>query len=186
LRLRRRIAEIDEEKCDGCGLCVPSCHEGAIRIVDGKAKIIEELCDGIGDCIGECPKGAIKIVEEEIEVDFQWPVKLKLINPQTPFLKTSSLTLIADCAPIANPNLVKESLSIGAIAILCPKFDNLEEHKRKMEEILKRNEFEELRAIHMTVPCCRGILHIVENALKSSEKTPKLRVITVNPAGELS
>ena len=57
---------IDEEKCDGCGLCIPSCHEGALAIVDGKAKMVNEsLCDGMGACIGECPRGAITLIEEK-------------------------------------------------------------------------------------------------------------------------
>jgi ferredoxin len=57
---------IDEEKCDGCGLCIPSCHEGALAIVNGKAKLVNEsLCDGMGACIGECPRGAITFEEEK-------------------------------------------------------------------------------------------------------------------------
>ncbi|MFP4249661.1 MAG: ATP-binding protein [Armatimonadota bacterium] len=64
----RKIVHIDEEKCDGCGLCVPSCDEGAIQIIDGKAKLVSEnLCDGLGDCLGECPQDAITIEEREAE-----------------------------------------------------------------------------------------------------------------------
>jgi NAD-dependent dihydropyrimidine dehydrogenase PreA subunit len=62
----RNIIRIDEEKCNGCGLCVNACHEGAIGIVDGKAKLLrEDYCDGLGDCLGECPMGAITIEERE-------------------------------------------------------------------------------------------------------------------------
>ncbi len=62
----RKIIHIDEEKCDGCGLCADACHEGAIQIVDGKAKLVSEsYCDGLGDCLGECPQGAITIEERE-------------------------------------------------------------------------------------------------------------------------
>lgn len=64
----RKIVKINEEKCDGCGLCVPGCAEGAIKIVDGKAKLISDnLCDGIGNCLGHCPKDAIKIIEREAD-----------------------------------------------------------------------------------------------------------------------
>lgn len=60
----RKIIKIDEEKCDGCGLCVPSCAEGAIQIIDGKARLVSEIyCDGLGACLGECPMGAITIEE---------------------------------------------------------------------------------------------------------------------------
>ncbi|HSL61770.1 MAG TPA: 4Fe-4S dicluster domain-containing protein [Desulfotignum sp.] len=68
MKVLRKIIEIDEEKCDGCGNCVPSCAEGAIQIVDGKAKVIaDKYCDGLGACLGECPLGALKIVEREAE-----------------------------------------------------------------------------------------------------------------------
>ncbi len=60
----RQVVEIDEEKCNGCGLCVPACAEGALQIVDGKAKLIsDKYCDGLGACLGECPQGAITIEE---------------------------------------------------------------------------------------------------------------------------
>lgn len=64
--VQRRIVEIDEGKCDGCGLCIPACHEGAIEIVEGKARLHDDkFCDGIGDCLGECPQDAIKIIERD-------------------------------------------------------------------------------------------------------------------------
>lgn len=62
----RQIITIDEEKCNGCGLCVPNCPEGALRIIDGKARLVSDLfCDGLGACIGHCPEGAITIEERE-------------------------------------------------------------------------------------------------------------------------
>ncbi|HOT01862.1 MAG TPA: 4Fe-4S binding protein [Acidobacteriota bacterium] len=62
----RNIIKIDESKCDGCGLCVPSCAEGAIRIVDGKARLVSEtFCDGLGACLGDCPQGAITLEERD-------------------------------------------------------------------------------------------------------------------------
>ena len=62
----REIVNIDDEKCNGCGLCVPNCHEGALQIIDGKARLISELmCDGLGACLGHCPEGAITIEKRE-------------------------------------------------------------------------------------------------------------------------
>src|SRR5512133_3833999 len=64
----RKIVTIDADKCNGCGLCVPSCAEGAIKMVDGKARLAaDNLCDGLGACLGECPHDAIRIVEREAD-----------------------------------------------------------------------------------------------------------------------
>ncbi len=68
MRIRRKIIEIDETRCSGCGQCATACAEGAIRIVEGKAKLVsEEYCDGLGACLGECPEGALTIRERESE-----------------------------------------------------------------------------------------------------------------------
>ena len=83
----REIITIDEDKCDGCGLCVPACHEGAIQMIDGKAKLIaDNLCDGIGDCLGHCPQDAI-IIEKRQADNFDEAaveVHLKKNTPETP------------------------------------------------------------------------------------------------------
>ena len=66
--MKRKIIKIDEEKCTGCGLCVPGCAEGAIQIIDGKAKLVSDVyCDGLGACLGECPEGALSIEEREAD-----------------------------------------------------------------------------------------------------------------------
>lgn len=66
--MQRKIIEIDPEKCNGCGVCIPNCPEGALQLIDGKARLVSDLfCDGLGACIGECPLGAINVIEREAE-----------------------------------------------------------------------------------------------------------------------
>src|SRR5512135_3023084 len=68
MRVRRQMIKIDEEKCTGCGLCIPNCPEGAMQLIDGKARLISDLfCDGLGACVGYCPEGAITLTEREAE-----------------------------------------------------------------------------------------------------------------------
>lgn len=68
MKILRKIIEINEELCNGCGLCVPDCAEGSLQIIDGKARLVaDKLCDGLGACLGSCPTGALQIIEREAE-----------------------------------------------------------------------------------------------------------------------
>ena len=205
----RKIVHIDENLCNGCGLCIPKCAEGALRIVDGKAKIVSETyCDGLGACIGQCPQDAITIIErdaeefdekaveehlaqdkvktEQIEVKPQWPVKLNLVPRQAPFYKQANLLIVADCAPVVYSGLQKNLLPGKRILIGCPKFDDVRGYVMKLAEILKMNDIASITVVHMEVPCCSGLKWAVEKALQESDKQIPVKRYIMTIGGELS
>ena len=85
--MKRKIISIDEEKCTGCGLCIPDCPEGALQILEGKARLVSDLfCDGLGACIGICPEGAIEIIEREAGAYDEKAVMNKIVRQGDPVI----------------------------------------------------------------------------------------------------
>ncbi|MCX8027382.1 MAG: 4Fe-4S binding protein [Thermodesulfovibrionales bacterium] len=234
----RKIIEIDETLCDGCGQCVTACAEGALEIVNGKAKVIaDSFCDGLGACIGECPRGALKIVEREAEpfdeeaikkhvherlnqppvlpcgcpstkvMQFQvvknadsvknedydelpsllthWPVQIRLIPTNAPFLKDASLLIAADCVPVAYRNFHSDFLKGRTVMLGCPKFDDIEEYTNKFTDIFANNEIKDITVVSMEVPCCHKLSQVVKRALQMSNKNIPFKEVIISAKGSV-
>jgi NAD-dependent dihydropyrimidine dehydrogenase PreA subunit len=242
MKLTRKIVEIDEEKCDGCGQCVIGCAEGALAVVDGKVKVISEnLCDGLGACIGECPQGALRIIERQAEAFDEaaveahlessggkersasqtmpcgcpstliqsfvpspgvpmkgpsdqgtqpsalshWPVQIRLIPPNAPFLKSADLLVLADCVPVAFPGLHQELLQGKAVMIGCPKFDDAQEYIDKFAAIFKTAGIKSITTVVMEVPCCSGLPAMVRKGLEAAGTQVPMNRLVVSTRGRI-
>jgi len=233
--MTRRIIKIDGDKCDGCGLCADACKEGAIGIVNGKAKLLrDDYCDGLGDCLPVCPTGAISFETREA-VDYdeeavknksilqpetlacgcpgshsaslrggeknesprdagvcktqthlsQWPVQIKLVPANAPYLDGAHLLIAADCAAYAHGNFHEEFMKGKITLIGCPKLDE-GDYAEKLTSILKSNEIKSVTVARIEVPCCGGIERAVREALTNCGKLIPWQVVTISTNGEVS
>jgi len=257
-KIVREIIKIDEELCNGCGECVPACEEGALAIIDGKARLVKEVyCDGLGACLGECPTGALTIEKRESEpfdpeateaylraraasqeetpapsagcpgtalrslqeaapsgggcpgsalrslapeADQQqarradaptasslghWPVQLRLVPPEAPFLQGADLLVCADCVALACPDFHSRYLPGRAVLIGCPKLDDLDFYREKLPQVLLAARPKSLTVLRMEVPCCGGIAQAAIDARNQAAPDLPLEVHTIGIRGEI-
>ena len=205
----RKIITINEEKCNGCGLCASACHEGAIGIVGGKAKLLrEDYCDGLGDCLPACPMNAISFEEREApayneaavlaakqakaapagaEVPGRltnFPVQIKLVPPGAPWFDGADLLIAADCAAYAYGNFHNDFIRDRITLIGCPKLDSVD-YSRKLTDIFTNNDIKSVTVVRMQVPCCGGLEFAVNRAIQESGRDIPIRVATVSSQGKI-
>jgi NAD-dependent dihydropyrimidine dehydrogenase PreA subunit len=183
--MNRDIVFIDEEKCNGCGECIPNCAEGAIKLINGKAKLVDEkFCDGLGACLGHCPQDAITIIKRNAPELRQWPVQLMLVSPEASYFNNSDLLVAADCVPFAYPNFHNDFLKGKSLIIGCPKLDDADFYMERLTGLLKKNTIKSITLVNMEVPCCFGLQRIVEEAVKKSGKVLPIRQTVITIRGE--
>ena len=205
----RKIIRINEETCNGCGLCVNACHEGAIGLVEGKAKLLHEhYCDGLGDCLPACPMDAISFEmreapaydeaavlaakakkEQPITVSVpsrlqNFPVQLKLVAPNAPWLADADLLIAADCTAYAYGNFHQDFMRGKTVLIGCPKLDAVD-YAVKLGAIFAWQNIKSVTVTRMQVPCCGGLEFAVRRAIEDSGKQIPLQVVTISPDGEI-
>jgi Fe-S-cluster-containing hydrogenase component 2 len=237
VRNLRKIIKIDEEKCNGCGACVPACAEGALQIINGKAKLVSEVyCDGLGACLGDCPQGAISI-EERIAEEFDeeaaklhvekgknaedtvmqscpsslvslfdkkepakqvkaedggqtsmlshWPVQLSLVPPTAAFLNNADVLLVGDCVPFSLADFHTRFLKDNVVLVACPKLDDFDAHLKKLTEVIAYSAIKSFCVLKSEVPCCSGLVSMLQRAMQNAGKDIPYKVITVGIKGDL-
>ena len=227
----RRIITIDEEKCNGCGLCAKACHEGAIGIVGGKAKLLrEDYCDGLGDCLPACPTNAISFEEREAPAYDEaavlaakqakeaplpcscpgtqakslrrgvlpvqsapaaaesqlshWPVQIKLVPVNAPYLDGAKLLIAADCTAYAYANFHNDFIRNHVVLVGCPTLDE-GDYAEKLERIIATNDIKSVTIVRMEVPCCGGLENAAKRALQASGKFIPWQVVTISTDGRI-
>ena len=200
----RKIIQIDEEKCNGCGACAAACHEGAIGMVNGKEKLLrDDYCDGLGDCLPACPTDAIHFVEREaaaydheavmknkeekmkpVSRLTQWPVQIKLAPVKAPYFDGAKLLIAADCTAYAYAGFHERFIKDHITLVGCPKLDAVD-YVEKLTEIIRENEISSVTVVRMEVPCCGGLEHAVKTALKDSGKLIPWSVAVISTDGKV-
>lgn len=258
----RTIIKIDQDACNGCGLCAEACHEGAIVMVDGKAQLLrDDYCDGLGNCLPVCPTGAITFEEREADAFdeeavaihmaklqaakeagchshhhgeghghhhgeghghhqgggcpgtrsralsrspqaespaptaqgtrvepvshlAQWPVQIRLVPISAPYFQGAHLLIAADCTAFAYGDFHHRFMQNKVTIFGCPKLDDVD-YSEKLTEILRRNDIKSVTIARMEVPCCTGLLHAAQTALRDCGKMIPWKSVVLSTDGQI-
>ena len=212
--MKRRVIHIDQDKCNGWGACASACHEGAIGMVNGKARLMrDDYCDGLGDCLPACPTNAITFVEREaapydeaavqankaalkagkaVDTAFaptvsrlqQWPVQIKLAPVNAPYFNGAQLLIAADCTAYAYAGFHEKFMKGHVTLIGCPKLDAID-YSEKLTEIFRNNDIRSISVVRMEVPCCGGMTYAVQKAIANSGKDIPCKVTVLSINGDI-
>ena len=212
--MKRRVIHIDQDKCNGCGACASACHEGAIGMVNGKARLMrDDYCDGLGDCLPACPTNAITFVEREaapydeaavqankaalkagkaVDTAFaptvsrlqQWPVQIKLAPVNAPYFNGAQLLIAADCTAYAYAGFHEKFMKGHVTLIGCPKLDAID-YSEKLTEIFRNNDIRSISVVRMEVPCCGGMTYAVQKAIANSGKDIPCKITVLSINGDI-
>ncbi len=210
MAIERNIIEIDEDLCTGCGKCVPDCAEGAIEIVNGKARLVaDNLCDGIGACLGSCPENALKIIqrqadefdEKEVMKKLEsksvcnsimtvldknpWPLQFLLVPPDSDIFNQNNILISADCVSHSLKDYHQTLAVDKRILIGCPKLDNIDEYRKRFLYIFKNKKLEYIKVARMEVPCCSKIENLLKDCIAQSQRKISLEIVVVGLDGKI-
>ncbi|MDX9761858.1 MAG: 4Fe-4S binding protein [Desulfomonilia bacterium] len=207
--IRGKARLVSDIYCDGLGACIGECPTGALTIIEREAdafdeKAVEEYLEQ--SCKPEraeplacgCP-GTIAITMNaggEDDPDetpgravgsalSHFPVKLQLISPRAPFLQNADLLLMADCCALCLPDLHRRLLRNKAVAMGCPKLDELSAHVERLTDIIRHGGIRSLCVVHMEVPCCSGFIRAAKAALKAAGSDIPLNHVMIGRQGEI-
>lgn len=208
-KILRRIIEIDEDLCNGCGNCVTGCAEGALQIVGREAHPFDEEavkkhlmkkepetmpcgCPSVHIRIFDKPAACEAVnkpqyfgnVQEESALT-HWPVQIKLIPAGAPFLKGADLLILADCTAVAFPALHRDLMKGKVVMMGCPKFDDVREYVQKFADIFKTAEIRSVTTVVMEVPCCSGMPVMVQKGMEAANKNIPMHEIVLSVRGKI-
>ena len=197
---------VGEILCDGLGACLSGCPTGALTIVRREAEdfdedaVEEHLAQG-GDlkdeaaapagCAGRQPMELAQTPGKPVDQESSasglghWPIKLQLLPTNAPFLQGADLVLVADCAAAAMPDFHRNFLPGKAIALACPKLDNVQAHLDKLAAVLEQSRPKSLTILRMEVPCCKGLEFIALEAAQKAGLELELKSMTLGRDGRI-
>jgi ferredoxin len=192
-----------EDYCDGLGNCLPVCPAGAIAFEERDAKAYNEEAvsmnmhekSGKTAPPGGCPGSNARTIKRDSVATVehtgatqsrlaQWPVQIKLVPVNAPYLHNANLLVSADCGAYAYSNFHNDFMRNKIVLIGCPKLDE-GDYSEKLTEIIRQNDIKSVTVIRMEVPCCGGIENAVVTALKNAGKMIPWRIIVLSISGEI-